>query len=712
VTPLLLPMSPSPQLFEPTSSDPAFQVPLLPDPGDDIFKADLEIVEKQIFANDVPTPLRNSIRQKQESSPSNNVTGNHQLDEICMPYIDSDKTPPASVERLKSEKYKVEEILTPPMPKVRFSQTVEFVEPMLLDDLPPPLGSDEIRETLQKNFGEAYEKVTQLSTQEQLEQKDVTARVKVPYISDEIPDPPWKQLKKCRDPDQLLRLQKEMMRMTIGTDLRTWKRPNQSELKWSPFPHSIARVDFNEPALGGDKSWESFIETGDAVMTSSDMTWKPPGLRILNIDEDDDDDIAPAEVSENQVRQDLLSLVRKRKLELDLKGQDENSTETLSQEKEAHQGPSKDVPGGLTKRRKTPKTVLPVAERQQKNNFPEPSMLLGEEFSALDMIGNFKELRGDKKPMLTNNAYFHDPANNKLPAGQMANIGRAVKELALPVRQSPVLKFPLPAPSFNLPETELHVIVSTTLLKHRALIKYLEKLLPSIKLVERDFQAHNKSIWLLGSVSRSPITSPLDSEADIIVSPKTGIILTTLQKVKQQVLPGTKGKTPIQERLSRASPRYDKLVVLVTEGRQDEVTNCIDENDCNALSGIMGFVSGLPSSFVIQFVAGGEETLSRWIASTIVTYRPNEANGVLLEDETHWELFLRRAGMNAYAAQQTIAHLKAPEGVDATSPSKASLYGLTGFVEMSREQRLEMFGALCGFKVIERVSDIIDKRWM
>jgi hypothetical protein len=707
VTPPLLPMSPPPQLFEPSSSDPAFQIPLLPETGDDVFKADLDLIEKDLFADDVPTPLRNSKYQNQDSSSSNTIT-DQPLDEICMPYIATGTTPPASVERLKSEKYKVEDILTPPMPKVRFSQTIEFVQAMLLEDL-PQLNSDEIKDTLQRNFGDAYEKVTQLVTQEQLEQKDVTARVKVPYISDEMPDPPWKQLKQCRDPDQLLQLQKEMMRVTIGTELQTWKKLHQTELKWSPFPHSIARVDFQEPALSGDKTWESFIETGDGVMSSSDMTWKPPGLRILNIDEDDDDLIKPAEVPENYFRQDLLSLVRKRKLELDLKEQGQESIDTPPQQKQARQGPNRGFSAGLIKRRKTPTPiiVMPTADTREKNNLPEPSMLLGEEFSALDMIGNFKELRGDKKPKLNN------PTSKPSPPVQTSHLSNIVsQDYTLPVRQSPVLKLPLPAPPLKPPETEIHVIVSTTLLKHRALIRHLEKSLPSIKLVERDFQAHNTSAWLPGSVTRSPITSPLDSEADIIISSKTGIILTTLQKIKQQLLPGTKGKTLIQERLSRASPRYDKLVVLVTEGRPDEVTNCLDENDCNALSGITAFVSGLPSSFVIQFVAGGEETLAKWIASTIVSYRPSEGDGILLEDETHWELFLRRAGMNAYAAQQTIAHLKAPEDVDATSPSKEGIYGLTGFVEMAREERLRRFGALCGVRVIKRVSNVVDKRWM
>lgn len=80
----------------------------------------------------------------------------------------------------------------------------------------------------------------------------------------------------------------------------------------------------------------------------------------------------------------------------------------------------------------------------------------------------------------------------------------------------------------------------------------------------------------------------------------------------------------------------------------------------------------------------------------------------MLLEETHWELFLRRAGLNAFAAQAVLAQLKAPDGVDAGSPSKAGTFGLTAFVEMGREQRVRRFGMMCGVRLMERVSAVVD----
>jgi hypothetical protein len=212
------------------------------------------------------------------------------------------------------------------------------------------------------------------------------------------------------------------------------------------------------------------------------------------------------------------------------------------------------------------------------------------------------------------------------------------------------------------------------------------------------------------SVARSPIISSLDSEADIIVSPSTGIILTNIQKIKQKPLPGQKTKVAIRERLEKVSRRYENLVILVSEAQVDDDTYDLDEHSCQAIGEFVGFTLGLPASVIVHVVGGGDETLSKWIVDSIIQHDTSDRTE-LLDDETHWEIFLRRAGMNAFASQTVIALLKAPDGVDTTSPSKAGMYGLTAFIEMGREQRISRFGRLCGTKLLERVSDLVDTKW-
>jgi hypothetical protein len=222
---------------------------------------------------------------------------------------------------------------------------------------------------------------------------------------------------------------------------------------------------------------------------------------------------------------------------------------------------------------------------------------------------------------------------------------------------------------------------------------------------------HNMTQWLPNSVTRSPVLSPLASESDIIVSPRTGIILTNICKVKQRPLPGQKAKVEIQDRVEKVSLRYEHLVVVVSEGNDEETTSGLPETDSLALAEFAGFCSSLEATIIVQFVAGGEETLAKWLVAMMIQYGTQDAGTQLLQDETRWELFLRRAGMNAFAAQTVIAALKAPEGVDPEG-SKAGMFGLTGFVEMGDEERNRRFETLLGGRrVLRLVGKCIDAKW-
>lgn len=85
----------------------------------------------------------------------------------------------------------------------------------------------------------------------------------------------------------------------------------------------------------------------------------------------------------------------------------------------------------------------------------------------------------------------------------------------------------------------------------------------------------------------------------------------------------------------------------------------------------------------------------------------NLQNG-LIEVETLWELWLRRAGFNVYAAQMVAGQLKVPKtGTD----TKQGHHGLAAFTTMTRNERLRRFGPMVGPRVLERVSQVVDEIW-
>ena len=118
--------------------------------------------------------------------------------------------------------------------------------------------------------------------------------------------------------------------------------------------------------------------------------------------------------------------------------------------------------------------------------------------------------------------------------------------------------------------------------------------------------------------------SPTD-EADIILSPSTGLILTTLQQIKQRPLPGQPNRFPVKERMQALQLRYERLVVVVGEGLSHEMesqgsSRPDDPRDKDALTRLEGFANQLEGEALIKYVRGGEKALARSIVIEMAQY--------------------------------------------------------------------------------------------
>jgi hypothetical protein len=88
-----------------------------------------------------------------------------------------------------------------------------------------------------------------------------------------------------------------------------------------------------------------------------------------------------------------------------------------------------------------------------------------------------------------------------------------------------------------------------------------------------------------------------------------------------------------------------------------------------------------------------------------------------------WEIFLRRAGINPFAAQVIIASLKTPFDVpilpsrDLSASSgharTVQVSGLSAFLMMGEDERLQFFQALMGgSRILRSVSRVLDQEWV
>lgn len=627
----------------------------------------------------------------------------------------SDELFPAPRQQI-SQDLKVEAPLTPPLP---LSKTVTFsdtVEEMLFDQDCPGLTSSPnesgnedpffMGHTIYTTFKEAYETENSRLENEQLQEAATTGRVEVPVMDFTAPNPPWNVLK-LSGPDNCLARPQEILKPIIKEvglpDCPKNIRKLDHTVGWTVFPTSLAQValieDFgNEDALLKYINPEMYAD----IINSAGLTYKAPGIRILTeVDDVDDDDLEPGVFLHEEL--DMSSLIKKRKLKLGEMG--ENGTQENIQESgnpTMHASPKNFF------RKPTPGVIVDsdtVNEGHGNNEYGET--LIGGVFSATTALDNFMEMRGTKRHKLTESTYF--PTSKAAPTDNHSPL-----PITLPIANSRLTKadIPLPLSNITIPAETTPYIISTELLKQRPLFSAIKSLIPTAHFIERDFNRYDTTAWLRqGTITRSPVKSPLAAEADLVLSPSTGVVLTTLMKIKQKPLPGQKEKPEIKSKVEGVCIRYERLLVFISEASPDESSvGVLGGQECMAMAEFMGFCASLPCTVNVSFVPGGHETLANWIVAGMIRYGIGSSDGRgLLEDETQWEVFLRRCGMNPYAAQAVVLSLKAPEGLH---PSRRGMFGISAFVEMDHNERVRRFGPVFdGERVLSRVSSVIDARW-
>ncbi|RYP61766.1 hypothetical protein DL769_007572 [Monosporascus sp. CRB-8-3] len=536
--------------------------------------------------------------------------------------------------------------------------------------------------------------------QERLKASDAEARVPIPVMDFCVPEPRWQEVSS----DVLT--QWDLIRKAFGTfNAPLWpgdSKKDRKEFCWSIFPPELGYVSLDE-SVEDEKALTTLLDitSPGEIPTSADYVWKQPGLAILRDQEYNEwEEPEPTmEIIEQETLKDLDSLVKKRR-------------------RNVEEDPASSSPVDMVDLVQFPKNSKEeTSETTTKAQNQKTSLLVGDNdgSAAATLLSNFVEFHTTKRRKQAKSSFFPVAESNKKGAEPIAATNPVSENQTKPSTPpgQPRLKHATlaPCPPVNPLAGPIKIIKSLSL--GRNIFSRLTKLCPSAEIIERDFDRWNTVAWENNSVSRSPVVSPLAAEADIIVSPATGIILTTLLRAIQKPPPGHKGDAEIRERLSNVALRYERLIVLVSEGnRIDETTRDLTPSECAAYGDFVGFVAALPTDGQTYYVGGGVDTLAKWLISFVARYSPEAAavREYLIEEESLWELFLRRAGMNAYAAQGVLALLKSD---DKTPEEEAvSRFGLPAFVRMSAEERMHTFrGLLGGENVLTRVSDLLDTRW-
>jgi hypothetical protein len=569
---------------------------------------------------------------------------------------------------------------------------------------------------------------------EQLVEIDTTLRVRVPQIEPVRSRPPWEPHGNTGVDKTISQTQQQLLRRVrkeFLQDTRKWSGVSKLEriLLWAPFPHHLGKVNFHEQ-FDGDASLSEFLADMGFDDGTAEIDVQPMVVRhSRNYESDDDDEIEPAVFEED----DLDDGIEEEEIQVP----EHAPTVPLSIDQDLLSSKRQSTLDSFTTRVDqvvpTP-SALPIPATSR-TSAATANLMQG------DGLAHFMQLRGQapriSKPVgeeLSRGTVLPSalsaPKSNLAPAAVMvAQVDNRHEQ------QSETANISIPVPEVKKLATQhkIPIIVPSAFMAgNRRLLHLLRTTLPIIDICERDPP-------LALSLSNSSGNPPTE-EADLTISPSTGVILTTLQKLKQKPLPGQQASPigSLRARIASTAPLYERLIVLVKESGSNPsqaenpepsiTTNPLDNLDCTALSDLTAWtVAALSPGPEIQilYIPGGDLEATNWLAAAVshhhhqgglgaATCKPHDDDVFcLIRDETMWERWLRAAGLNAFAAQVVLRRLRVKDiSPDSGGDLGNVRFGLQAFIAMTLEQRVETFGGLLGGeRVLRRVCAGLDGGW-
>lgn len=580
----------------------------------------------------------------------------------------------------------------------------------------PHAGAEEAATELKRMFEPLTSTAIMKLNHELLCEADTTMRVTVPEVPTLEPVLPWQKSKSAKS-----LLIKELE--CLSNDDRKWSGITKLEkaLSWRPFPSHFAKLkpegNFDD---GSCVRYLAELALNDELDIHR-LTWKPEGCRLFDEDENEDDGLGAVEFQDggqsDQVHdEENIIQISGTKTPADERARQQTSTAEVqsalnrssaslhitakcpAQQQPAPSGPNSGLADAMLKRKlqieqemaaKRKKTSEKVVDA----NSPSGGLARLAGANAMEHFGQFLGLQGQVAVPTSKPAVSERPGYRALPAGSV-NVTVGGPDLEVPIADLTKPRVPIPGPNIDSGDKAIPIIVSSAIMADRHMIRKLQELLPALEIISRDQLGH-------------------DREADIILAPGTGLLLTSLQKLKQKPLPGTKGFVGIREQIRVSALYHEQLEILVSEGGLSGDVRSLGERDTEAITDFIAEMSHLSSEVQVTYIPGGSHDLIRWIAGAICRHALSDGGARLLQEETFWERFLRKAGLNAYAAQVVLGQLKCSVTANGYVKEATGLSGLPVFVQMSEEDRVQRFGPLVGGEtMIRRASKLIDARWV
>lgn len=252
--------------------------------------------------------------------------------------------------------------------------------------------------------------------------------------------------------------------------------------------------------------------------------------------------------------------------------------------------------------------------------FAGPSMAIGESSSQ-------DANRGGKKPTTAEDIAMADTVTHNSLAVQ-----------------------PLDCTVTHLPK----IILSTAI--PRSIRGIVLQLLPCLDFVERDYRQQ-----------ASLYNDCQNDEADIVISPSTGIIVASMVGLRQT---DAQRRFVFQARVTTVAQKYERLYIFIFrintrpagKGETNDIFPELSPSDAMAFAQLQGFVRNLECKTSAFYVGGDNYAVARWVATLIAEEGGRDGRKIteayLVEEETREERLLRQVGFNVYDAQIVLGVLQ------------------------------------------------------
>lgn len=488
----------------------------------------------------------------------------------------------------------------------------------------------------------------------------------------------------------------------------------ETKMSWEPFKFDTTKINLEAPTKDDPICLSKFISPPMDVVQSSQLLFKEPGLRILDEDEFSDDELE----------------------------EDDQLAELTSKSPEPQIPQKRPVIDDLL-------ADLPLnkAWSSSDRDFGQPELgtvqlqvPFGGGFSTAKALDSFLDLRGGKFKRINSHPrplsvleIADDPIQTQTQDNRVVQACQSLDQARHSSKGTmSIVQVPATPVKRNAGEQEANkvlevkpltwkrsIMVKTGLLKtHRSLITFLER------------QGGSQLEIIYREMGSDHIPSKkVREQPELILNPMSCLIFTNIQALSQRSLPGqnpTSSGNLVRNRVQTLAHDYDSVFIIATV---PSPTGGFSQSHVDSMSVFTGYCASFKPVSVIPIWAipasdpvKVEETTHAWTWSCIsqhayptsiqqqssVSLKPVPAT--LIHDETSWEHFLRRAGMNPMAAQVVLGML--PRSSTPRPGQVEETWGLSRLVSMSASERIDMFEAVIGRRAIERVNSVLDGEWV